>query len=178
MERGTSPDYDEFFDFARLEADYDADVLAKSKGYGSIDSTIASPGCDQVMEWEPAGFRVPPVNRPVQDDVPGGRLCDGPTMVDSPPVYVPEVRHRPLQPLPVTPIQRKPASARHKGASNRLSPETKQILEEEFASNPYPCSWELDIIAHQVSLDAKRVRIWFNNARARKKPAGEPTCPR
>ncbi|KAF2275357.1 uncharacterized protein EI97DRAFT_420329 [Westerdykella ornata] len=67
-------------------------------------------------------------------------------------------------------IQRKPASAKHKGPSNRISLEAKQMLEEEFAANPYPCAWEIDIIAHQVNLDAKRVRTWFNNARARKKP--------
>jgi hypothetical protein len=43
------------------------------------------------------------------------------------------------------------------------------MLEEEFAANPYPCSWEIDIIAHQANLDVKRVRNWYNNTRARKK---------
>ncbi|KAF2703261.1 hypothetical protein K504DRAFT_392824 [Pleomassaria siparia CBS 279.74] len=64
---------------------------------------------------------------------------------------------------------RKPASAKRKGPPNRILPEAKQILEEEFATNPYPCSWEIDIIAHQANLDTKRVKNWFNNSRARKK---------
>jgi hypothetical protein len=67
-------------------------------------------------------------------------------------------------------VTRKPASAKRKGPSTRLPEEARQILEEEFAANPYPCSWEIDIIAHQANLDVKRVRNWFNNTRARKKP--------
>ncbi|KAL5448975.1 hypothetical protein PMIN07_004133 [Paraphaeosphaeria minitans] len=67
-------------------------------------------------------------------------------------------------------VTRKPASAKRKGPSTRLPVEARQILEEEFAANPYPCSWEMDIIAHQANLDVKRVRNWFNNTRARKKP--------
>lgn len=67
-------------------------------------------------------------------------------------------------------VIRKPASAKRKGPSTRLPVEARQILEEEFAANPYPCSWEIDIIAHQANLDVKRVRNWFNNTRARKKP--------
>ncbi|PSN67752.1 hypothetical protein BS50DRAFT_522498 [Corynespora cassiicola Philippines] len=66
----------------------------------------------------------------------------------------------------------KPASAKRKGPSTRIPLEAKQMLEEEFATNPYPCNWELDIIAHQANLDVKRVRNWFNNTRARKKNAG------
>jgi hypothetical protein len=68
----------------------------------------------------------------------------------------------------------KPASAKCKGPQNRIPLESRQILEDEFATNPYPCSWEMDIIAHQASLDVKRVRNWFNNTRARKKCEG--TC--
>ncbi|PVH96771.1 hypothetical protein DM02DRAFT_534568 [Periconia macrospinosa] len=64
---------------------------------------------------------------------------------------------------------RKPASATRKGASTRIPLEAKQMLEEEFSANPYPCSWEIDVIAHQANLDVKRVRNWFNNTRARKK---------
>jgi hypothetical protein len=66
----------------------------------------------------------------------------------------------------------KPASAKRKGPQNRIPLESRQILEDEFAANPYPCSWEMDIIAHQASLDVKRVRNWFNNTRARKKCEG------
>ena len=66
----------------------------------------------------------------------------------------------------------KPASAKRKGPQNRIPLESRQILEDEFATNPYPCSWEMDIIAHQASLDVKRVRNWFNNTRARKKCEG------
>ncbi|KAL6709271.1 homeodomain mating type protein alpha2 [Coniothyrium glycines] len=63
----------------------------------------------------------------------------------------------------------KPASAKRKGPQSRISLEARQILEDEFAANPYPCSWEMDIIAHQANLDVKKVRNWFNNTRARKK---------
>jgi hypothetical protein len=67
----------------------------------------------------------------------------------------------------------KPASAKRKGTQSRIPLEARQILEDEFAANPYPCTWELDIIAHQANLDVKKVRNWFNNTRARKKCAGE-----
>ncbi|KAH7082257.1 hypothetical protein FB567DRAFT_530900 [Paraphoma chrysanthemicola] len=63
----------------------------------------------------------------------------------------------------------KPASAKRKGPQSRIPLEARQILEDEFVANPYPCSWELDIIAHQANLDVKKVRNWFNNTRARKK---------
>lgn len=70
----------------------------------------------------------------------------------------------------------KPASAKRKGPQCRISLEARQVLEDEFAANPYPCAWELDIIAHQANLDVKKVRNWFNNTRARKKCGGE-SCP-
>ncbi|KAF2628197.1 hypothetical protein BU25DRAFT_308729, partial [Macroventuria anomochaeta] len=63
----------------------------------------------------------------------------------------------------------KPASAKRKGPQSRIPLESRQILEDEFATNPYPCSWEYDIIAHQANLGVKKVRNWFNNTRARKK---------
>ena len=66
----------------------------------------------------------------------------------------------------------KPASAKRKGPQSRIPLEAKQILEEEFATNPYPCNWEYDIIAHQANLEVKKVRTWFNNTRARKKGDG------
>lgn len=69
-------------------------------------------------------------------------------------------------------VLHKPASAKRKGPSTRIPVEARQMLEEEFASNPYPCSWEIDIIAHQANLDVKRVRNWYNNTRARKKHTG------
>jgi hypothetical protein len=67
----------------------------------------------------------------------------------------------------------KPASAKRKGPQGRIPFESRQILEDEFATNAYPCSWEIDIIAHQANLDVKKVRNWFNNTRARKKNGGE-----
>lgn len=67
----------------------------------------------------------------------------------------------------------KPASAKRKGPQSRISLEAKQILEDEFASNPYPCGWEMDIIAHQANLEVKKVKNWFNNTRARKKSDGK-----
>jgi hypothetical protein len=67
----------------------------------------------------------------------------------------------------------KPASAKRKGPQSRIPLEARQILEDEFAANPYPCSWEMDIIAHQANLDVKKVRNWFNNTRARKKGDGK-----
>ena len=66
----------------------------------------------------------------------------------------------------------KPASAKRKGPQSRIPLEARQILEDEFATNPYPCNWEYDIIAHQANLDVKKVRNWFNNTRARKKSEG------
>jgi hypothetical protein len=66
----------------------------------------------------------------------------------------------------------KPASAKRKGPQSRIPLESRQILEDEFATNAYPCSWEMDIIAHQANLDVKKVRNWFNNTRARKKNGG------
>ena len=67
----------------------------------------------------------------------------------------------------------KPASAKRKGPQSRIPLEARQILEDEFAVNPYPHNWEMDIIAHQANLDVKKVRNWFNNTRARKKGEGE-----
>ncbi|KAA8624638.1 Homeodomain-containing transcription factor [Pyrenophora tritici-repentis] len=67
----------------------------------------------------------------------------------------------------------KPASAKRKGPQSRIPFEARQILEDEFAANPYPHNWEMDIIAHQANLDVKKVRNWFNNTRARKKVGGE-----
>jgi hypothetical protein len=67
----------------------------------------------------------------------------------------------------------KPASAKRKEPQSRIPLEAKQILEDEFTANPYPCSWEMDIIAHQANLDVKKVRNWFNNTRARQKGGGE-----
>ncbi|KAH7402326.1 hypothetical protein DE146DRAFT_462419 [Phaeosphaeria sp. MPI-PUGE-AT-0046c] len=69
----------------------------------------------------------------------------------------------------------KPASAKRKGPQSRIPLEAKQILEDEFTSNPYPCGWEMDIIAHQANLDVKKVRNWFNNTRARKKSGDNDT---
>jgi hypothetical protein len=70
-------------------------------------------------------------------------------------------------------INWKPASAKRKGPQSRIPLEARQILEDEFVANPYPCSWEMDIIAHQANLDVKKVRNWFNNTRARKKGGGK-----
>jgi hypothetical protein len=85
-------------------------------------------------------------------------------------------RGRPTVPLPQASVtswtNRKPASAKRKGPHSRIPLEAKQILEDEFTANPYPCSWEMDIIAHQANLDVKKVRNWFNNTRARQKGGG------
>jgi hypothetical protein len=67
----------------------------------------------------------------------------------------------------------KPASAKRKGPQSRIPLEARQILEDEFTANPYPCSWEMDIIAHQANLEVKKVKNWFNNTRARKKVEGK-----
>lgn len=67
-----------------------------------------------------------------------------------------------------------PESAKRRGTQSRIPLEARQILEDEFAANPYPCSWEMDIVAHQANLDIKRVRNWYNNTRARNK--GEAPC--
>jgi hypothetical protein len=70
----------------------------------------------------------------------------------------------------------KPASAKRKGPQSRIPLEARQILEDEFAANPYPVAWEMDIIAHQANLDVKKVRNWFNNTRARQKGGGTFLC--
>ncbi|KAF2260938.1 hypothetical protein CC78DRAFT_570927 [Lojkania enalia] len=73
----------------------------------------------------------------------------------------------------LVPVSRriKPPSSKARGPQSRIPPESKEKLELEFASNPYPCHWEIDIIAHKTGLEAKRVRNWFNNTRARKQTA-------
>ncbi|KAF2854060.1 hypothetical protein T440DRAFT_388801 [Plenodomus tracheiphilus IPT5] len=70
---------------------------------------------------------------------------------------------------PVSSAPWTPESAKCKGPQRRIPLEARQILEEEFAANPYPCSWEMDIVAHQANLDIKKVRNWYNNTRARKR---------
>jgi hypothetical protein len=83
-------------------------------------------------------------------------------------------RSRPTAPLlQASAASWKPASAKRKGPQSRIPLEARQILEDEFTANPYPCSWEMDIIAHQANLDVKKVRNWFNNTRARQKGGGE-----
>ncbi|CAO2653184.1 Nn.00g025950.m01.CDS01 [Neocucurbitaria sp. VM-36] len=83
-------------------------------------------------------------------------------------------QNRPTAPLrQASTASWKPASAKRKGPQSRIPLEARQILEDEFVANPYPCSWEMDIIAHQANLDVKKVRNWFNNTRARKK-GGDP----
>ena len=69
-----------------------------------------------------------------------------------------------------------PASSKRIGTQSRIPIEARQILEDEFANNPYPCSWEMDIIAHQANLDIKKVRNWYNNTRARKKVEDADFC--
>jgi hypothetical protein len=122
------------------------------------------------------------------DDVPADGLSAGlesfPPQHDQPAVSISDV---PVLETPQSVIQSKPsaslhqalnaswkpASAKRKEPQSRIPLEAKQILEDEFAANPYPCSWEIDIIAHQANLDVKKVRNWFNNTRARKKGGGE-----
>ena len=88
----------------------------------------------------------------------------------TPHALIRQFKPQPLsQPRRSTTRAHKPASAKRKGPQTRIPLETRQILEDEFATNPYPCNWEIDIIAHQVNLDVKQVRNWFNNTRARKK---------
>jgi len=94
----------------------------------------------------------------------------------APPVSDTTISSRTIPPAPLrqpSTASWKPASARRKGPQSRIPLEARQILEDEFAANPYPCSWEMDIIAHQANLEVKKVRNWFNNTRARKKGAGE-----
>ena len=69
--------------------------------------------------------------------------------------------------------KQKATPSKRRGPQTRLPPEARQILEQEFSSNPYPCSWEIDIIAHRTKLDVKRVRTWFNNTRSRRQGSSE-----
>lgn len=101
---------------------------------------------------------------------PSDLLSNSPSALETP---VNHSRHRPPAPLrQASTASWKPASAKRKGPQSRIPLEARQILEDEFAANPYPCSWEMDIIAHQANLDVKKVRNWFNNTRARKKGEG------
>lgn len=94
-----------------------------------------------------------------------------PSITASPGVVI---QARPTEPYrQVSTASWKPASAKRKGPQSRIPLEARQILEDEFAANPYPCSWEMDIIAHQANLDVKKVRNWYNNTRARKKGEGK-----
>jgi hypothetical protein len=118
-----------------------------------------------------------------QDNTIRPELCRLPVL---PAVIIPDSRTVQYEPTPQSQAQsvpqlrrptlrgHKPASPRRKGPQSRIPLEARQILEDEFTTNPYPCNWEIDIIAHQVSLDVKQVRTWFNNTRARKKVAGKP----
>jgi hypothetical protein len=98
-----------------------------------------------------------------------------PDRVEAEPQHSPrrEQVKRPSRPVRQSSSSHKPASATHKGRSNRIPLEARQTLEDEFSTNPYPCTWEIDIMAHQLKLDTKQVRNWFNNTRARKKPSGK-----
>ncbi|KAF3008556.1 hypothetical protein E8E13_006949 [Curvularia kusanoi] len=96
-------------------------------------------------------------------DKPGIQIS-GPTSV-TPPI----IDRAPLPTRHASSASWKPASAKRKGPQSRIPLESRQILEDEFATNPYPCNWEYDIIAHQANLEVKKVRNWFNNTRARKK---------
>lgn len=118
-------------------------------------------------------------NLPIQSSYPGLSLANSET---SPSTHSEEVvaasRSRPTPPTrQASTASWKPASAKRKGPQSRIPLEARQILEDEFIANPYPCSWEMDIIAHQANLDVKKVRNWFNNTRARKKGEGEDIVP-
>jgi hypothetical protein len=103
-------------------------------------------------------------------DLPSLDIVAPPTS-DNVPILIPD---RPTGPLrQASTASWKPASAKRKCLQSRIPLEARQILEDEFIANPYPCSWEMDIIAHQANLDVKKVRNWFNNTRARKKSGGE-----
>ncbi|ORX99490.1 hypothetical protein BCR34DRAFT_126482 [Clohesyomyces aquaticus] len=54
----------------------------------------------------------------------------------------------------------------------RIASEAREILESKFAINPYPSPFEMDNIVREANLDPKKVRNWFNNARARRNPPG------
>ncbi|KZM20030.1 metal ion binding [Ascochyta rabiei] len=103
-------------------------------------------------------------------------LPHGPTQSSSNDMPITQSKHFPLltarASLPTrhaSSASWKPASAKRKGPQSRIPIEARQMLEEEFAANPYPHGWEMEIIAHQANLDVKKVRNWFNNTRARKK---------
>ncbi|KAF1935940.1 hypothetical protein EJ02DRAFT_107438 [Clathrospora elynae] len=159
---------------------------------GTMDSTLWQTASAATME-DPMRINWPqsnllPLSSSVEVDHLGllGRNDEGSTYTLGPPLGSPITQ--PDQPvrldntsLPSTqarlsvPLRQastaswRPASAKRKGPQGRIPLEAKQILEDEFAANPYPCSWEMDIIAHQANLDVKKVRNWYNNTRARKK---------
>jgi hypothetical protein len=231
---------DEFFDFARLEADNERQSFGNGQIEGLPIQAATEAELDSAMDWQysdliapTASFALPLQDFPEQHDYmiqdqawansdistnvdsglqyaavpsisiasvfaeqPGLWPIASPPPIDSPVSPLPlvatnaEVPHIPVESYHVQPRptprpsprptpqglsrqrstnQHLPASATRKGPSSRIPVEARQVLEDEFASNPYPCSWEIDIIAHQTNLEAKRVRNWFNNTRARKK---------
>jgi hypothetical protein len=223
---------DEFFDFARLEADNERQSFGNGQIEGLPIQAATEAELDSAMDWQYSDLIAPSASfaLPLQDfaeqhdymiqdqawansdistnvdsglhyaavpsisiasvfsEQPGLWPIASPPPIDSPVSPLPlvatdaEVPHIPVESYHVQPrptpqgLSRKrstnqhlPASATRKGPPSRIPVEVRQLLEDEFASNPYPCSWEIDIIAHQTNLEAKRVRNWFNNTRARKK---------
>jgi len=189
---------DEFFDFAQLE--HDSGIHSVVDRDASLMQTEHWQQLDDIMDWQPAtselavlAASLPEASYHLPEALPSPDVLIKSGSTSS--VTEPSEPHLevPLHALPSSPregdvialqqgmqpvsrpqrnsnITRKPASAKRKGPSTRIPVEARQMLEEEFTANPYPCSWEIDIIAHQANLDVKRVRNWFNNTRARKKP--------
>jgi hypothetical protein len=231
MANDTSGNLDEFFDFARLEADMNNGLHSDCQKGELIAQSFSDNGMHSAMEWEPSApdsptqfdasyrplpyssectvsnpewsqshptpssYRWPanhaegslqlPLETILSTTMMPGVVSTWPsspglsaakevtlTLLESGLQSTP-VEAVPQPPRRSTSTNRRPAPAKVKGTSRRIPLKVKQVLEDEFSTNPYPCSWEIDIIAHQVNLDTKQVRTWFNNARARKVPRGE-----
>ncbi|OJD39013.1 homeobox protein 4 [Diplodia corticola] len=59
---------------------------------------------------------------------------------------------------------------------NRLSPNARRVLDQQFQKNPYPTHEDISQLAKSTGCDVKIIRTWFNNARSRRSynvPDGE-----
>ncbi|KAF2729850.1 hypothetical protein EJ04DRAFT_527467 [Polyplosphaeria fusca] len=153
------------------------DLMRDSSGQGASHDIIDCPS-SPIQEYGHVFAPVEAISQPGACSLGLEDLCLSTSALHAVPISEPSINDAPSSPPQSLrkPQEAKGARSRkqrqipakRRNQQSRLPPEARQILEEKFSLNPYPCSWELDIIAHQTKLDIKRVRTWFNNTRARK----------
>ncbi|ORX99491.1 hypothetical protein BCR34DRAFT_576574 [Clohesyomyces aquaticus] len=58
-----------------------------------------------------------------------------------------------------------------RGPQPRIPHDSRNILEDHFARNPYPEKTEIEHLGQQLKLPVKRIKNWFSNARSRREIA-------